>query len=223
MTIRLDKYLANLWLISRRQVWNIIKSWNVLIDWQEARSSDQKIHYWQHLTYGDLEFEIKEFVYILLNKKKGYISSDIDEFWHLSYRHLLADCPYVNLLHVAGRLDEDTTWLLLCSNDGKFIHNIIHPKKTVWKIYEVILRDPYDPGIESVFQKGVKLDDGYICMPAQIVPQSDFLIHLTIYEWKFHQVKRMMQAVWNEVVELNRLSIGEYKLWELQPWERRHL
>ena len=119
----------------------------------------------------------------------------------------MLDCPYVNLLHVAGRLDTDTEGLLLLSNDGQFIHQTISPKREKEKEYEVWLRSPISAEECEYLRQGVKLDDGYLTKPAKLEHIEEKKILLTITEGKYHQVKKMLQAVGNEVIYLKRLRI----------------
>jgi len=116
--LRLDKYIANLGLMSRRDVKPYMKRYEVLVNGVLADSSDQKINYGDMITFGGEEIEAKEFVTVLIHKPIGYVSSDVPEATYLSYRELLDGCPYVHMLHVAGRLDHDTQGLLLASSDG---------------------------------------------------------------------------------------------------------
>jgi len=119
----------------------------------------------------------------------------------------MLDCPYVNLLHVAGRLDTDTEGLLLLSNDGQFIHQTISPKREKEKEYEVWLKYPISAEECESLRQGVGLDDGYLTKSAKVEQIEEKKILLTITEGKYHQVKRMFQAVGNEVIYLKRLRI----------------
>ena len=134
--------------------------------WSKNRTSDFFGH--EILRVYDQEIEVLEKVYAILYKSAGYISSDEDEFWYLSYKKQMLDCPYVNLLHVAGRLDTDTEWLLLLSNDGQFIHQTISPKREKEKEYEVWLISPISAEECESLRQGVKLDDGYLTKPAKV-------------------------------------------------------
>lgn len=116
--IRLDRYIANLGLMSRRDVKPYMKRYEVLVNGVVADGSDQKIDYGDMITFGGEEIEVREFVTVLIHKPAGYVSSDVPEASYPSYRELLDGCPYVHMLHVAGRLDQDTEGLLLASNDG---------------------------------------------------------------------------------------------------------
>lgn len=133
----------------------------------------------------------------------------------------MQDCPYVNLLHVAGRLDVDAEGLLLLSNDGEFIHQVISPKWEKEKEYEVWLERSISAEECEQLRKGVVLDDGYLTKLAKVEKVEDKKILLTITEGKFHQVKRMLQAVENKVIYLKRLRIGEWTLKGLEKGEWR--
>ncbi len=209
---RLDKYLANLGLVSRREAPNACKSWNILVNGEIVKKSDFKLLGGEKLTVFGQEVQVLEKIYAILYKSAGYISSDEDEFGYPSYKKQMLDCPYVNLLHVAGRLDVDTEGLLLLSNDGQFIHQVISPKRDKEKEYEVWLQLPISLADCEQLQKGVQLDDGYLTKPAKVQQLEEKKILLTIIEGKYHQVKRMLQAVGNEVVYLKRLRIGEWAL-----------
>jgi 16S rRNA pseudouridine516 synthase len=221
--IRLDKYLANLWLISRRTADKIFKSTEILVNGTITTKSDTKITYGDVITFDGIEIDVLESVHVILYKPAGYISSDEDENKYLSYRHLLQDCPYVNMLHVAGRLDHDTEWLLMASTDGTFIHQVISPKLNKEKEYEVHLgRNISDKDLGEL-AKGVILDDGYHTLPAKVQRLEPKKILLTITEGKFHQVKRMLEAVNNQVIYLKRLRIGEWTLEGLEKGKWKYI
>ncbi len=217
--IRLDKYLANLWLVSRRLADRVVKSGAVLVNGQEIKKSDFKLAWGDIITYEGKTIEVCEYIYVLLYKSAWYLSSDEDEDGYLSYRHQMIDCPYVHLLHVAGRLDQDTEWLLLLSNDGQFIHKVISPKWEKEKEYEVHLESAISGDDCQKLEMWVTLDDGYFTLPAKVVKLDDKKILLTITEGKFHQVKRMLESVWNKVVYLKRIRIWDWTLDWLEKGE----
>lgn len=223
--VRIDKYIANLGLIPRRSVWKAIANGAILLDGEIVTKSDQKVSYGQVLTVYDQDIVVKEFVYVLLHKPAGYVSSEIDEGWHLSYKNLLTDCPYGNLLHVAGRLDFDTEWVLLCSNDWQWTHSIISPKKQLEKQYYVQTANPLSIDDLHKLEAGITLEDGYKTLPAKaaFIDNDTTKLYLTITEGKFHQVKRMIQAVWSEVVYLRRDRIGQWTLDGLHKWEWKYI
>ena len=216
---RLDKYLANLGLISRREAPSICKKGEILVNWEVIKKADHKLNGGEILTINGKNIKVLENVYVILYKTKGFISSDEDEFWYPSYKKQMLDCPYVNLLHVAGRLDVDTEGLLLLSNDGQFIHQVISPKRDKEKEYEVHLGKEISKDECIQLENWVVLDDGYHTKPAKVKKIDNKKILLTITEGKYHQVKRMLEAINNEVVYLKRLRIWNWTLGCLNPWE----
>jgi 16S rRNA pseudouridine516 synthase len=172
-----------------------MKRYEVFVNSVLATSSDQKIQYGDMITFAQEEIEVRENVTVLIYKPAGYVSSDISEAGYPSYKELLNDCPYRHLLHVAGRLDQDTEGLLLASSDGQLIHRIISPKKKLPKVYFVSLAAVIDDDSIGQLTTGVVLDDGYQTMPAGVERIDPQTISLTVYEGKFHQVKRMLEAV----------------------------
>ena len=209
---RLDKYLANLWLLSRREAPLKCKKGEVLLNWEITKKSDIKIKEGDQITINWQTIEVLENIYAILYKSSGYISSDEDEFWYLSYKKQMLDCPYVNLLHVAWRLDVDTEWLLLLSNDWQFIHQVISPKRDKEKEYEVHLEKEISDEDCIKLENWVILDDGYKTKPAKVKKLENKKILLTITEWKYHQVKRMLESVNNKVIYLKRIRIGNRNL-----------
>jgi len=216
---RLDKYLANLWLLSRREAPLICKKGEILLNWEITKKSDIKVKPWDIITISWKEIEILENIYAILYKSAWYISSDEDEFWYPSYKKQMLDCPYVNLLHVAWRLDVDTEGLLLLSNDWQFIHQVISPKRDKEKEYEVHLEKEINEADCKHLEEWVILDDGYKTKPAKVKKIGNKKILLTITEWKYHQVKRMLESVDNKVIYLKRLRIWKRNLEGLKPGE----
>ena len=209
---RLDKYLANLWLLSRREAPLVCKKGDILLNWEITKKSDIKVKEWDIITFSWKQIEVLENIYAILYKSAWYISSDEDEFWYLSYKKQMLDCPYVNLLHVAWRLDVDTEGLLLLSNDWQFIHQVISPKRDKEKEYEVHLEKKISEEDCKHLKIWVILDDEYKTKPAKVEKIDNKKILLTITEWKYHQVKRMLEAVNNKVIYLKRIRIWNWNL-----------
>ena len=216
---RLDKYLANLGLVSRRECNAVCKEWVIRVNGEVVKKPDFRFLWGEKIQVRDVEVEFFEEVYAILYKTAGYISSDEDEFGYPSYKNQMLDCPYVELLHVAWRLDVDTEGLLLLSSDGQFIHQVISPKREKEKEYEVWLDSVISDEDCNKLEEWVILDDGYLTKPAKVQKIEDKKILLTITEWKYHQVKRMLEAVGNKVVYLKRIRIGEWNLDGLKPGE----
>ena len=158
---------------------------------------------------------VKTWITLLINKPAGYISSDEDEYGRPSYKQLLPNYPYTPLIHIAGRLDVDTEWLIIATSDGALIHRIISPKRHLPKTYIVTLRDPVTPKQIERLCTGVILEDGYKTLPAQAKSLEKNVVELIITEGKYHQIKRMFISLGNEVTHLKRIAIGPWKLEDL--------
>lgn len=236
-SIRIDKYLSQLWLVSRRDAKKFFRAGNVQVngyveydhgfqvidgDMIEISTGDElsQPSQWQ----GDrIIVEVRQSVTVLLNKPAGYVCSEIDEAWHKSYKYLLQDCIYSPLLKVAWRLDYDTTGLVIATSDGQLNHTIISPRLHKEKEYIVTCKDAISDKNLSDLACWVVLEDGYTTLPAKTVRIDTFSFHLTIVEWKYHQIKRMCEAIGNTVVQLQRIRIGEWKLDELAEWQWRYI
>lgn len=218
--MRLDKYLSMLEICSRRQWVGLIKNGFFAINGEAVFDRAFVVHDGDILSRDDQEIEVKMTVTVLINKPAGYVSSDEDEYWRPSYKQLLEGYPYAPMLHIAGRLDVDTEWLILATSDGKFNHRIISPKHHLPKTYLVTTRDPVTSKQCDRLRGGVVLDDGYKTLPAEATVREDGILELILTEGKFHQVKRMLLAVGNEVTYLQRVAIGEWRLDDLK-WNVR--
>jgi 16S rRNA pseudouridine516 synthase len=225
--LRIDKMLANLGFGSRKEVKQLLKSGAVKVD--DVVVKDPKQHVDtnnQIVTLNGDVIEYKEFIYLMMNKPQGVLSATEDSAQETVIDLLeLEDQVYEPF--PVGRLDKDTEGLLLITNDGQLAHKLLSPKKHVPKTYfAVIDQEVTDEDIKA-FAEGVTLDDGYETKPGELKilksgMRSD--IELTITEGKFHQVKRMFEAVGKKVVYLKRISMGPLPLDEtLELGEYREL
>lgn len=171
----------------------------------------------------DLEFEVKQSVTILLNKPAWYVCSEIDEWWHKSYKYLLEDCIYAPMLKVAGRLDQDTTGLVLATSDGDLNHRLTSPKSAKEKEYIVTCEKEVSDTDLSELEQWVTLDGGYQTLPAKTVRIDAFSFRLIITEWKYHQVKRMCEAIDNKCIVLQRTRISDWTIEDLEEWKRKEI
>lgn len=210
--MRLDKYLAQLWVIPRRQTKKLLKSWEVRINDSIEQSPQRKIQEGDILSVYGEAIPVKFDVHLLVHKPAWYISSNVDEWPYTSYKDLLHDCPYSELVEIGWRLDQDTEGLLFCSSDGKVIHNIIHPHKKVRKSYYIETVHPLSDTMIQSLKAWITLEDGSTTRPAKATKRGAHALQLDITEGKFHQVKRMLKAVGNEVSYLRRDAIGPWKL-----------
>ncbi len=242
--IRIDKYVANLWNFSRKEVAKLVKNKLLFVNGELVKKPDFKVKIWDTIKINNEEIKVLDDITIILHKPANYISSDIDEWNYISYKNLLTDCPYKWMVKVAWRLDVDTEWLLLLLSDGKKIHQIISPKKEKEKIYYVQLeKDISDEDIKKL-ETGIEFEN-YTSKPAKVLKiennleeiqkfgnfkkstleqiplNAPYAILISIIEWKFHQVKNMLNAVKNKVIYLKRLKVWEYELENLKKWERK--
>lgn len=226
--MRIDKLLANIGFGSRKDVKKMLKTGVVIADGVVIK--DAKTHVdpnTQQITVNGEVVEYKEFVYLLMNKPAGYLSATEDEHQETVLDILQPEDAALKPFPV-GRLDKDTEGLLLLTNDGHLSHQLLSPKKHVPKTYFANILGEVTEADGEAFSKGVELDDGYVTKPAILNilksgPQSE--IELTITEGKFHQVKRMFEAVEKKVVYLKRISMGPITLdeEELKLGEYREL
>lgn len=224
---RLDKILANMGFGSRKEVKALIKSGCVEIDGRVVKEAEGKINpEHQIIRVNGAIINYRKHVYIMMNKPQDVISATEDA----KYKTVLdlLDGEYSNYqLHPVGRLDKDTEGLMLLTNDGKLSHGLTSPKRGIPKIYYAEISGAVDNEDVAAFKEGIVLEDGYKTLPAdlEVIEKASFSkIRLTIYEGKFHQVKRMFEAVDKKVVYLKRLSIGTLELDEaLKPGQYREL
>lgn len=157
---------------------------------------------------GDLALSYRKFVYLMLNKPSRYECSHKPRF-HSSVYSLLPEYLLLRGVQAVGRLDEDTTGLLLFSDDGQFIHTYTSPKKKIPKVYVVSVKHPVDEFQISALLGGVRLHDELQPIAAKDCQlQSERVLRLTVTEGKYHLVKRMVAAAGNRVEGLNRIAIG---------------
>ena len=224
---RLDKILSNMGFGSRKEVKALIKSGCVEIDDEVIKEAEEKIdaeH--QIIRVNGKILNYRKHVYILMNKPQDVISATEDARCETVLE--LLDGEYSNYqLGPVGRLDKDTEGLMLLTNDGKLSHGLTSPKRGIPKIYYAEISGTVDNEDVAAFKEGIVLEDGYKTLPAdlEVIEKAEFSkIRLTIYEGKFHQVKRMFEAVDKKVVYLKRLSIGTLELDEsLKPSQYREL
>lgn len=225
MLIRIDKMLSNMSYGSRKQVKDLVKKGAVVIDGAVVKDSGYIIDTEkQNLYLNGKIIEYKEFVYIIMNKPKGVISAREDGRGQTTANDLLDEMYNGYKLSCAGRLDIDTEGLLLLSNDGDFIHNVITPKKEIIKKYFCNLLSDLSEDDVIAFEKGIELADGYKCLPAKLEILDERSAFVYLKEGKFHQVKKMFYARRNKVIYLKRVKIGNLELDnKLKPGEYKEL
>ena len=213
MKIRIDRFLCHMGIGSRSEVKKFLKTCRVKLNGKFEKSPNTQVDIDKDEILFDDEIVIyKEFTYLMLNKPKDYISATFDP--KLPTVLELLEFPYSNMeLFPVGRLDIDTTGFLILTNDGKFSYNVTKPKKKVNKKYLVTLRDDISSNQIESLENGIYFEkEDFTTENAKVEEISKREIYLTISEGKFHQVKRMLEYVGNEVVELKRVSIGNLSL-----------
>lgn len=198
---------------SRSEIKKFLKTCRVKLNGKFEKSPNTQVDIDKDEILFDDEIVIyKEFTYLMLNKPKDYISATFDP--KLPTVLELLEFPYSNMeLFAVGRLDIDTTGFLILTNDGKFSYNVTNPKKKVNKKYLVTLRDDISSNQIESLENGIYFEkEDFTTENAKVEEISKRKIYLTISEGKFHQVKRMLEYVGNEVVELKRVSIGNLSL-----------
>ncbi len=221
--MRLDKFVAKTSNVARSKAKKLITSGQVAVDKCVCKSVGQIISEQQSVELsGKLLVDIKQ-QYILLNKPKGYICSTKDEQYPSALN--LLDMTSLSKLHFAGRLDVDTSGLVLISDDGQWTHRVTSPKHKQPKCYIVETSEPLSQKSFDKLEKGVFLKDSdKATLPAKVSLMDKSLISLTITEGRYHQVRRMLAAVGNHVTALHRISIGSIVIDEkLNSGEWRYL
>ncbi len=209
--MRIDRFLVLKGLGSRKEVQKIIKQGLVLVNEVVIKDPKIKIVEGDLVCYGEYDFVFKEFKYFLLNKPKGFVSATMDNL-HKTVIDLLHDEDYQTDIFPVGRLDLDTTGFLLLTNDGELSHRLLSPKKHVDKVYEVTIRERLSNSDIKNLETGVIILEDHLTKPAKVEVISDYIINLTISEGKFHQIKEMLKAVDNEVLELKRIKFANINL-----------
>lgn len=214
--MRIDKLLSNMGYGSRKDVKILLKQGAVRVDEQPVKDAKRHVdpNTEQVTVFGET-VDYRPFVYLMLNKPEGVISATEDNVESTVID--LIDPSYAHYeLFPVGRLDKDTTGLLLITNDGAFNHALMSPRKHVDKVY--IAEVDGEMTVEDVrqFAEGVELEDGYTTKPARLEILSRngrrTTIRLTLSEGKYHQVKRMVAAVGKHVERLERVQIGPLEL-----------
>jgi 16S rRNA pseudouridine516 synthase len=224
---RLDKILSNSGFGTRKEVKDMVKRGRVLVNGLAIK--DSAVHAdpeKDEITIDGEKLLYRKYIYIMMNKPQGVISAT-EDYFDKTVIDLLA--PLFQSFNPApvGRLDKDTEGLLLITNDGELNHSLLSPKKHVSKKYYAKVDGFVTEDDIKKFEEGVYIEEGYRTMPSELKilsPGETSEIELIIYEGKFHQVKRMFEAVDKKVIYLKRLEMGSLKLDEaLQPGESREL
>ncbi len=209
--VRLDKFLCDMGIGTRSEVKNFIKRGQVCLNGEVVKKPEIKVDANRDLvTYNGVRCVYVQYAYYMLNKPAGVVSATRDRLSE-TVLDLLGN-PGIKGLFPVGRLDKDTEGLLLITNDGMLAHELLSPKKHVDKVYYVRIAKKLQADDIRRLETGVTIEEGCLSMPAKVEVLSEKEILLTIHEGKFHQVKKMLHAVDNEVLYLKRLAMGPLRL-----------
>ena len=205
---RLDKIISSQFNISRSIARTEIRRGKVTVNGEVVRDpSLQFSPEVQEISYRGQTLNYKKFIYIMMNKPKGVLSASSDKSRE-TVVDLLPDSLKRNNLFPVGRLDKDTTGLLIITDDGDFAHKVLSPKKNIYKTYIAHLDGDVTDEMTEIFKNGVTLADGQICKSAELKRISKNVAQIKIPEGKYHQIKRMFGTVGLGVNELHRKSVG---------------
>ncbi len=212
--VRLDKYLADMGIGTRSEVKGYIRKGRVKVDGKVIKEPDLKLdNVNSEVCFDNQKLEYESLEYYMLNKPAGVVSATADN--HCKTVVELIETGKRKDLFPVGRLDKDTEGLLLISNDGDLAHRLLSPKKHVAKVYYARVKGRVTEEDIKIFETGIKLEEDLITLPARLTivkAGKESEIEVTVFEGKFHQVKRMFEAVGKEVLYLKRLSMGELQL-----------
>ncbi|WP_312050014.1 pseudouridine synthase [Acinetobacter courvalinii] len=220
----LEKILQSQGFGSRKYCQQLIKNGSVQIDQQMCDNPKQNINTDQLLfqVFGE-EYQYREHVYLVLNKPQGYECSH-QATHHKSVFSLFPEILLHRGIQCVGRLDQDTTGLLLLTDDGQYLQALTHPRKHVPKVYHVTTADPITPEQIQGLQQGVELrNEKGIFAATDVKLFSEHQLSMTIHQGVYHQVKRMLAAVGNKVEALHRHQVGLLELPELPEGEWMYL
>ena len=210
--MRLDKLLSECGVASRKEIRQLIRSGRVSVDGAAAASPEMKLDPYKALVCLDgTKIEYAKYHYYMMNKPAGVLSATDDGRQKTVLDLVTPEMRKIGLFPV-GRLDKDTTGLLILTNDGEFAHRVISPRSEIVKVYHARTEAPVDEADITAFKEGLTLGDGTKCLPAglKLLPDGSCLVE--VMEGKYHQVKRMLSSRGKPVTELKRLSIGGLKL-----------
>ena len=208
---RIDKIIATQTNYSRKEVKKLVLQKRVMVNGEIISKSDIKVdENNDKIEIDGNKINVKKYIYLILNKPKGYISATEDPKMP-TILDLVPEQYLHRNLFPAGRLDKDTTGLMLITDDGEFAHNILAPKKHIKKVYKVEIDIPINEIMINEFKNGVTLNDG-ICKTAGLEKLDTYIGKVTLTEGRYHQIKRMFGCFGAKVVNLERIAMGNFKL-----------
>lgn len=213
--MRLDKYLCEVGLGTRSEVKKLISNGRITVDGNVCKDPGAKVdENGTSVTFDGDTLRYQQFVYFMLNKPQGVISAsraDLRNKDEVCVVDLIKEEKHRDLFPV-GRLDKDTVGLLLITDDGALAHDMLSPKKHVGKKYYVELESSLDENSKTKIEAGIDIGDNTPTLPASIEMINPSSLYITIHEGRFHEIKRMFEAVDNRVMFLKRVEMGSLVL-----------
>jgi 16S rRNA pseudouridine516 synthase len=209
--MRLDKFVCKSTEYTKAEALQLIHDGHLTVNGEAIINEAAQVHENNTITLNGECLKARRFRYLLMHKPLGTICSNVDEGYPSLFNSL--EIEKVSELHVAGRLDVDTTGCVLITDDGRWTFDIIRPSNHCQKVYRVGLSRPLSEGLIGQFKKGLQLHgESQLTRPAELQILAPKDARLTITEGKYHQVKRMFAAVGNRVISLHREKVGEIGL-----------
>ncbi len=211
---RLDKIISKSGKFTRSEIKRLARLGEITLDGETVKDVSVKVDTENcAITVSGAEIDTCEYVYIMLNKPQGVVSAS-EGRGDVTVVDILPEDMKRRNLFPAGRLDKDTTGFVLITDDGEFAHRILSPKNHIKKTYIASLDKPIDESKKAVLEGGIELKDGTVFKPAELEFLSEDMteVQITIFEGKYHQIKRMFKAVGSTVVALRRIKMGNVPL-----------
>lgn len=223
--IRLQKYLAECGIASRRKSEELIVAGKVKVNGVTASIGDKVNPKHDKVTVsGKKAVSVKKSVYIMLNKPRGFITTMSDEHDRKCVAELVKGIN--TRVYPVGRLDRESEGLLIMTNDGEFANALTHPSKHISKTYRVTIRPEITKEQATAFRNGIEID-GRMTAPADLrileAQENRTVVEVTIYEGRNRQIRKMFEALGIEVARLKRTKVGNLKLGMLKQGDYRDL
>lgn len=221
--MRLDKFFSQTGTLTRSQAQKQLKLGKVTVNGETIKKADYKVDPDKdEIRYNDDKIVYRRFVYIMMNKPRGVVSATEDRDQKTVLDLLPEDLLKFDLFP-CGRLDKDTTGLVVLTNDGISAHNALSPKKHVEKKYSFETADTYSDADVTAIESGITLKDGYSTKPCKIerISKTEGYIYLT--EGKYHEIKRLFGARSNKITKLERIGFGKLEIGDLAEGAWRYL
>lgn len=208
---RIDKIISSQTHYTRKDVKELIRNKQVTVNGDLINKPEFKVNPdIDKICVSNEEIKTQKYIYLMLNKPKGYVSATEDKFDKTVLDLVPLEYSHRDIFP-AGRLDKDTTGLMILTDDGNFAHNILSPKKHVTKTYHVTIDKLVTEEMQEGFKRGIILNDGE-CKPSTLEIIGEYTAIVTLTEGRYHQIKRMFGCFGAKVTELKRIKMGNFEL-----------